>query len=166
MYARYDNENHCHICPLTSRHYTDLIMRDTQHGQLSKVSESLQKGVHRVTYAVVEVRAPNFERVLSTLKFQLLDYLYEDVTSIKYLGLIDGSPFEHSNVHIKHSYRETARRHTTLMEETVNCISIILVSSRDHSQTILSNWKSLKRVFHVEVGTHHMRCCCSIVTYI
>lgn len=58
--------------------------------------------------------------MLYTLKFQLLYYLYESVSSLGALELLDSSLFERFKAQVIHAYRVASRTNSSGAEETVH----------------------------------------------
>lgn len=62
---------------------------------------------------MIEIFHEQYDSSLCALKFHLLDNVVEDLKIFGNLTIPNASPFEHYNIHIKRSYRETSKQHST-----------------------------------------------------
>lgn len=119
---------HERTAPMTRVHtmYSEIVNEVTGDGEYKIRSEEelvkLEERVKEFKRELVERFDDHCESGLYTLKFHLLDHMVEDIRKFGTLSVLDGSPFEHFNVHIKQAYRKTSQRRSTRMMETVGVI--------------------------------------------
>ncbi len=103
--------------------------------------QSLRRTIHDLKTSTSNFFKAYVQHGLFTLKFHLLDHLADDLKKFSSLSYLDASPFEQYNAVLKHFYRQTSRRHSTALEETVQRIGTDhqTSSSHGHQQAIPSN---------------------------
>lgn len=68
---------------------------------------------------MVETFYETSDNLLYTLKFILLDHFVEDFKTIGTITALEDSPLEQYNLRINLSHRETSKRHSTIIDETM-----------------------------------------------
>lgn len=83
---------------------------------------------------VVSTFKEHVENWFFTLKFSILDYLFEDIERLNYISYLDASTSERSNIAINSSYGTTSMWHSTHMEENINNMGGVVKRGRRTSQ--------------------------------